>query len=61
MLGVRLEPELEERLDALARKTGRTRSFYAKMAIRQVIDDLEDSLPADEILSRKNPCIRWMR
>lgn len=36
MLGVRLEPELEQRLERLARETGRTKSYYAKEAIRSM-------------------------
>ena len=55
MLGVRLEPEMERRLERLAKKTGRTKSYYAKEAIRQYIEDREDSLLADEILSRNEP------
>jgi RHH-type rel operon transcriptional repressor/antitoxin RelB len=55
MLGVRLEPEMEKRLERLAKKTGRTKSYYAKEAIRQYIEDREDSLLADEIVSRNEP------
>jgi RHH-type transcriptional regulator, rel operon repressor / antitoxin RelB len=44
MLGVRLDPELEERLERLARETGRTKSYYAKEAIRQYVEDREDYL-----------------
>jgi RHH-type rel operon transcriptional repressor/antitoxin RelB len=44
MLGVRLEPELEERLKRLAKETGRTKSYYAKEAIRQYVEDREDYL-----------------
>lgn len=42
MLALRLPDELEARLDALAKKTGRTKSFYAREAIVEYIDDLED-------------------
>lgn len=42
MLALRLPEELEARLEALARKTGRTKSFYAREAIAEYIDDLED-------------------
>jgi RHH-type transcriptional regulator, rel operon repressor / antitoxin RelB len=42
MLGVRLDPELEERLDMLARSTGRTKSYYAREAIREYVEDRED-------------------
>ncbi len=55
MLGVRLEPEMEKRLERLAKKTGRTKSYYAKEAIRQYIEDREDSLLADEVLGRNEP------
>ncbi len=52
MLGVRLEPELEKRLERLAKKTGRTKSFYAKEAIREYVEDHEDYLLAVEVSSR---------
>ena len=42
MLALRLPEDLEARLDALARKTGRTKSYYAREAIVEYIDDLED-------------------
>jgi RHH-type rel operon transcriptional repressor/antitoxin RelB len=42
MLALRLPEALEARLDALAKKTGRTKSFYAREAISEYIDDLED-------------------
>jgi RHH-type rel operon transcriptional repressor/antitoxin RelB len=42
MLALRLPPEIEKRLDALAKKTGRTKSFYAREAILRHLEDLED-------------------
>jgi predicted transcriptional regulator len=33
MLALRLPPEIEERLDALAKRTGRSKSYYARQAI----------------------------
>ena len=42
MLALRLPDALEARLDALAKKTGRTKSYYAREAITEYIDDLED-------------------
>ncbi len=42
MLAIRLPPELEQRLDKLARKTGRTKTYYARAAILEYLDDLED-------------------
>ncbi|HIP68378.1 MAG TPA: ribbon-helix-helix protein, CopG family [Chromatiales bacterium] len=41
MLGVRLEPELEQRLNVLAKKTKRSKSYLAKEALREYIDRLE--------------------
>jgi RHH-type rel operon transcriptional repressor/antitoxin RelB len=48
MLALRLPPELEARLEALAQKTGRTKSFYAREAIVEHIEDLEDAYLAEE-------------
>jgi len=48
MLALRLPPEIEARLDALAKKTGRTKSFYAREAILEHIGDLEDAYIAEE-------------
>ncbi len=48
MLAVRLEEALEKRLEALAAKTGRTKTFYAREAIEAHLDDLEDFYLAEE-------------
>ncbi len=42
MLALRLPALIEKRLEALAKKTGRTKSFYAREAILRHIEDLED-------------------
>ena len=42
MLAIRLKPDLEDRLAKLAKKTGRTKTFYAREAIEQHLEDLED-------------------
>jgi RHH-type transcriptional regulator, rel operon repressor / antitoxin RelB len=42
MLALRLPREIEDRLDALAKRTGRSKSYYAREAILQHLDDLED-------------------
>lgn len=42
MLGIRLSDETEQRLEALAKATGRTKSFYAREAIEVHLDTLED-------------------
>lgn len=55
MLGVRLEPELEKRLEKLAKQTGRSKSFYAKEAIYKFLEDQEDILLADKAVRRNEP------
>ena len=49
---VRLPPEIEQRLDALAKKTGRSKSYYAREAILRQIEDIEDYYLARRRLAR---------
>jgi RHH-type rel operon transcriptional repressor/antitoxin RelB len=42
MLAIRLDKETEARLEALARDTKRTKSFFAKEAIRYYLDERAD-------------------
>lgn len=51
MLAIRLPPEIESRLDALAAATGRTKTFYAREAILEHLDDLEDIYLAEQRLA----------
>jgi RHH-type transcriptional regulator, rel operon repressor / antitoxin RelB len=53
MLALRLPDDIEKRLDALARKTGRSKSFYAREAILRHIEDIEDYHLARRRLARK--------
>ena len=41
MLAIRLPSEIEKRLEKLAKRTGRTKSFYAREAILQHLEDLQ--------------------
>ena len=50
MLALRLPEDVEKRLAALAKKTGRTKSFYAREAILEHIEELEDYYLAEERL-----------
>jgi RHH-type rel operon transcriptional repressor/antitoxin RelB len=50
MLAIRLPDEIEKRLDALAKKTGRTKTYYVREA---VIDHL---LSLDRL---EKPAKRW--
>jgi RHH-type rel operon transcriptional repressor/antitoxin RelB len=43
MIGLR-DPSLEERLEQLAKETGRSKSYYVRLAIQQFLEDQEDYL-----------------
>ena len=43
MLAIRLPTDVENRLVALATKTGRTKTYYARKAILEFIEDMEDT------------------
>jgi len=49
---IRLEPEIEARLDALAARTGRTKAYYLRELITQNLQDLEDYYAAVEVSER---------
>ena len=50
MRAVRLPPEIEQRLDALAARTGRSKSYYVREALVEHIADLEDLYLAEQRL-----------
>ncbi len=50
MLAIRLPADIEDRLTALAKATGRTKTFYAREAILKHIEDLEDIYLAEKRL-----------
>ena len=52
MLAIRIPPDIEKRLDQLAKRTGRTKSFYAREAILRHLEDLEDFHLAERCLRR---------
>jgi RHH-type rel operon transcriptional repressor/antitoxin RelB len=51
-LSIRLDPELDKRLARLAKRTGRTKSFYIKQAIEAQLNELEDIYLAESVLQR---------
>jgi RHH-type transcriptional regulator, rel operon repressor / antitoxin RelB len=56
MLALRLPPDIEKRLAALAKKTGRSKSFYAREAILEHLADLEDGyLALDRLKADRKP------
>lgn len=50
MLALRLPAEIEERLDSLAKETGRTKTYYATQAILKYLEDLEDIYHAEKVI-----------
>jgi RHH-type transcriptional regulator, rel operon repressor / antitoxin RelB len=56
-LAIQLSPDVEQRLKAVADRTGRSQSEHAREAILRYLEDLEDELTALERLER--PERRW--
>ncbi len=52
MLAIRLPQSIEKRLERLARRTGRTKTYYAREAIVEHLEDLEDLYLAERALER---------
>ncbi len=52
MLAIRLPEDIENRLNALAKATGRTKTFYAREAILEHLNDLEDLYLAEKVAAR---------
>lgn len=48
MLAIRLPEEIEARLETLAKTTGRTKTFYAREAILEYLEDMEDLYLAEK-------------
>jgi RHH-type transcriptional regulator, rel operon repressor / antitoxin RelB len=49
---IRLDASIENRLNALARSTGRSKSFILRELITNGIEDLEDSYQASVVMER---------
>lgn len=52
MLTLRLKPSIEQRLENLARSTGRTKTFYAARAIEERLPEFEKTYEAVRIPER---------
>ena len=52
MIAIRLPKELEDRLDRLAKETGRTKTYYVREAITEHLSELEDIYLAERVLER---------
>jgi RHH-type rel operon transcriptional repressor/antitoxin RelB len=46
MLSVRLNSDLEEKLEQLSIKTNRSKSFYVKQALENYLNDMDDYFEA---------------
>lgn len=57
MLVIRLNAKLEEKLDSLVKETGRSKSYYAREAIREYLEDREDYLKGSAALRRREVTI----
>ncbi len=51
-VSIRLDPEIEERLDHLAAQTGRAKSYYLRELIEGGLDELEDFYLSDATMER---------
>ena len=48
MVAVRLTKDIEDRLVFLAKKTGRTKSFYIRQALEEHLEEMEDAYLAEK-------------
>lgn len=55
MLSIELPADVEERLDNLARRTGRSKEDYVRQAIIEFLHDREDVLLAIASLEKEDP------
>lgn len=52
MLSVRLPEDIEKRLDALAKATGRSKTYCVREALIQKLEDMEDLSMAEAVMER---------
>lgn len=57
MLAIRISHDVEHRLQQLALRTGRTKTYYAREALLRFIEDMEDEYLA--ISRLEAPTKRW--
>ena len=54
MLAITLPNDVEERLAHMAKVTGKTKTYYAREAILNYLEDLEDTYLSLSILEKSN-------
>jgi RHH-type rel operon transcriptional repressor/antitoxin RelB len=56
VLAIRLPAAIEKRLDRLAKRTGRTKTYYAREAILKHLEDLREgrshTVPLEEVMRK---------
>lgn len=52
VLPIRLTEDINDRLDYLAKETGRTKTYYVRQAITTYLEDLEDTYLALQRLEK---------
>lgn len=52
MLSVRLPEDIEKRLEALAKATGRSKTYYVRAALIEKLADMEDLYLAEAVMER---------
>lgn len=52
MLSIRIPEEIDARLERLAKEAGQTKSAYAREAIVEKIEEIEDLHQAEQVLER---------
>jgi RHH-type rel operon transcriptional repressor/antitoxin RelB len=57
MIAVRIPIDIEKKLDQLAAKTNRTKSYYVRKAIEEFLEDEADYMIAMERIQNNNPRI----
>jgi RHH-type rel operon transcriptional repressor/antitoxin RelB len=57
MIAVRIPIDIEKKLDQLAAKTNRTKSYYVRKAIEEFLEDEADYMLAMERIQKNNPRI----
>jgi RHH-type transcriptional regulator, rel operon repressor / antitoxin RelB len=57
MLAIRLPDDIEKRLETLAKKTGRTKTYYVRKAVIDHLEELEDIYLSLERVEK--PAKRW--
>lgn len=55
---IRLAPDVEQRLDALAKQTGRSKAYYLRELIESGLGDMEDRYLAEKRLTDSKPLVR---